>query len=439
LYFVSTIVDRKRLACLASDDKGRTWREYAISDRAFGHRVYSIGAAREITDDGWIVGAFTDVVEGANTYYEPRSGKVYFFRIKARTEDPSNQQYRIETIAGNGKPGDVPEHAARGRDVPVDLPFGVEHGPDGALYVTTVGSHRVLRLDTANGAIASVAGKGRQGYAGDGGPATEATLNEPYEVRFDSQGNMLIVEMRNHLIRRVDAKSGTISTVAGDGVAGDRGDGGPARLARFRDPHSIALDNDDNLYISDLSNHRVRRVDAKSGRIETIAGNGTRGLPEDGGLAKEQPFLTPQGLAIRRNNLWIASVSGHSVWRLELDSGVIHRVAGTGRSGYSGDGGDPLQATFDGPRGIAMSPSGTLYVVEGENNVIRAIDTVAASIRTIAGAGPKRHLYDGDGVLALEAPLWQPHGICVSNDGSLVLSDTINHRVRRLLPARRVP
>jgi hypothetical protein len=439
LYFVATIEDRKRLACLASDDNGRTWREYAISNRAFKHRVYSIGAAREITDDGWIVGTFTDVVEGAKTYYEPNSGNVYFFRIKARTADLSNLKYRIETIAGNGKLGDTPEKGSNAREVPVDYPFGVEYGPDGALYVTTVGSHRVLRLDPENGRITGVAGNGRQGYSGDGGPATEAMLNEPYEVRFDSQGNMLIVEMKNNLIRRVDAGTGIISTVAGDGVDGDRGDGGPARQARFRHPHNIILDEHDNIYISDVLNHRVRRIDAKSGRIETIVGNGKSDFPQDGGLAKEQPLLTPVGIVVHRKKLWIASYRGHMVWRLDFKTGLIHRIAGTGRQGYTGDGGNPLEATFDGPRGITMSPAGVLYVVEGENNIIRAIDTVRGTIRTIAGAGPKRHLYTGDGVPALEAPLWQPHGICLSRNGALVLSDTINHRVRRLLPVRRNP
>ena len=237
LYFVSTIEDRKRLACLASEDNGKTWREYAVSDRAFKNRVYTIGAAHEITDDGWIVGTFTEVGKGAKTYYEPNSGKVYFFRIKARTADRPPREYRIETIAGNGKPGDTPEKGSLARDVPVDDPFGVERGPDAALYVTTVGSHRVLRLDPKTGKITSVAGSGHRGYSGDSGPATKATLNQPYEVRFDSKGNMLIVEMQNHLIRRVDAKSGVISTVAGDGVAGYRGDGGPALRARFRNPH----------------------------------------------------------------------------------------------------------------------------------------------------------------------------------------------------------
>jgi len=162
-------------------------------------------------------------------------------------------------------------------------------------------------------------------------------LNEPYEVRFDSRGNMVIVEMRNHLIRRIDAKSKIISTLAGDGVSGDRGDGGPAKQVRFNNPHSIALDEHDNIYVSDISNHRVRRIDSRTLQIETLAGNGTRGYPEEGGLAKSQPLFTPQGLAVHGGSLWIASFQGHVVWRLELTTGVIRRVAGTGQQGYTGE------------------------------------------------------------------------------------------------------
>ena len=154
-------------------------------------------------------------------------------------------------------------------------------------------------------------------------------------------------------------------------------------------------------------------------------------------MAKEQPFLTPQGLAVRDDNVWIASVSGHSVWRLELRTGLIHRVAGTGRQGHTGDGGDPLQATLDGPRGIALTSTRVLYVAEGENNIIRAIDTVHSSIRTVAGIGREHHVYAGDGIPARDAPLWQPHGVCVGENGSLVVSDTINHRVRLLLQVAR--
>lgn len=343
-------------------------------------------------------------------------------------------RYRIETLAGTGMPGAFPEAGGPAREVPVDLPFGVENGPDGALYVTCVGTHRVLRLDRKSGRLTSVAGSGRRGYAGDGGPATEASLNEPYEVRFDSRGNMLILEMQNHLLRQVSAGRGRISTLAGDGTAGYLGDGGPAREARFRNPHSIILDRQDNIYIADLAHHRVRRIDAATGRIETVLGNGQRGLPQEGGLGREQPFMTPQGLAVEGDSLWVASVSGHSVWRLNLKDGRVCRVAGTGQRGHTGDGGDPLEATFDGPRGMLRSASGTLYLAEGESNVIRAIDPARRRIGTLAGVGADQRLFVEDGVPATTAPIWQPHGICTGERGSLVFSDTRNHRVRVLLP-----
>jgi DNA-binding beta-propeller fold protein YncE len=294
----------------------------------------------------------------------------------------------------------------------------------------------VLRLDRQSGQITSVAGNGRKGYTGDGGPATQASLNEPYEVRFDSRGNMLILDMKNHALRRVDKQSGTITTLAGDGVAGDRGDGGPAGQARFRAPHSITLDSKDNIYVSDLSNHRVRRIDVGSGQIESVVGNGKGALPTEGGKARNEPFLTPQGLAIRGEHLWIASVSGHSLWRMDLKDGTIHRTAGTGKRGHTGDGGPPLNATFDGPRGMIMSPTGILYLAEGENNIVRAIDTGSGSIRTVAGVGPKQTRYAGDGIPATMAPLWQPHGACLSGNDTIILSDTINHRVRLLVPDR---
>jgi hypothetical protein len=343
-------------------------------------------------------------------------------------------RYRIQTIAGTGMPGGFPEGGGPAREVPVDLPFGVEKGPGDALFITCVGTHRVLRLDPGSGRLTSVAGNGRRGYSGDGGPATEAALNEPYEVRFDSRGSMLILEMQNHVLRRVAAGTGRISTLAGDGAAGYRGDGGPAPGARLHDPHSIVVDRHDNIYISDLSNHRVRVIDARTGRIETVLGNGQRALPQEGGLGREQPFLTPQGLVVRGNSLWIASVSGHSVWRLNLKTGRVHRVAGTGRRGHTGDGGDPLDATLDGPRGMMMTASGVLHVAEGENNVIRAVDPGRRLIRTIAGVGPDLHLYGGDGVAATTAPIWQPHGIRAGDRGALIFSDTKNHRVRLLLP-----
>jgi DNA-binding beta-propeller fold protein YncE len=336
----------------------------------------------------------------------------------------------IETVAGDGRPGDITEATAEALRGTVDMPFGVEWGPDQALYVTSVGQHRVLRVDLAKGQMSSVAGSGIKGYAGDGGPAISARLNEPYEVRFDRDGNMYFVEMQNHSIRKVNARTRIISTVAGRPLAGFGGDRGPARGAQFKQPHSIALDAQGNIYVADIGNHRIRRIDATSGNIASIAGNGQLALPEDGSRAEGKPILGPRALAVSGRTLWIALREGNSVWRLDLDSLVIHHVAGTGKPGYSGDGGPAKVATLNGPKGIAATGDGLVYVVDSENQAIRAIDTSSGLIYTVAGGGPTARGYAGDKVPALEAKLDRPHGIGIAPAGGFFLGDTNNHRVR---------
>ncbi len=199
----------------------------------------------------------------------------------------------IETVAGAGGTDNNGDEGT-GPGINVGEPFGVEIGPDGALYITEVHHHRVRRLNLATGRIGTVAGSGQPGYSGDGGSATKARLNEPYEVRFDPQGHMFFVEMQNHVVRRVDAQTGTITTVAGTGVAGFSGDGGPATQATFRQPHSIALDGRGNLYVADIGNHRIRRIQLSTGIVESIAGNDQRKLPVEGQIAKDRPLLGPR-------------------------------------------------------------------------------------------------------------------------------------------------
>jgi DNA-binding beta-propeller fold protein YncE len=283
--------------------------------------------------------------------------------------------------------------------------------------------------------VSTVAGCGRKGYAGDGGPATAAQLNEPYEVRFDPQGNMVFVEMQNHVVRRVDRKTGQISTIAGTGQAGFAGDGGPATKAQFRQPHSIAFDRAGALYIADIGNHRVRRIDPKTGTIQSIAGNGDKRLPRSGSLAVGQPILGPRAVLVDGPWLWIALREGNSVWRLNLDSGLITHVAGSGKKGFTGDGGAPLLATFDGPKGIAVDRQRRVVVMDTENQAVREINADRSLIRTIAGQGPQGRAFSGDSGPAIEAQFDRPHGICTANDGSIYIGDTNNHRVRRLRPA----
>lgn len=334
----------------------------------------------------------------------------------------------ISTIAGTGQPADGGD-SGPALETNIGDPFGVEIGPDGALYICEVKNHRVRRLDLKTNELTTVAGCGQKGYAGDGGPATAAKLSEPYEVRFDKAGNLLLVEMQNHLVRRVDAKTGTISTVAGTGKAGFGGDGGPATAAQFSSPHSIALDQDDNLYIADIANHRIRKVNAQTGVITTIAGNGEKKPPLDGQAAAGKPMIGPRALFIESGTLWIALREGHSVWKMNLADGLLMHVAGTGKRGYD-DNCSAEAATFDGPKGIAVGSDGLVYVVDTENHAIRSLDLAVGAVNTIAGKGPKQAGGAGDGGPATEATLNRPHGICVGPDGTVYIGDTLNHRVR---------
>ncbi|QDU46986.1 Acetyl esterase Axe7A precursor [Symmachiella dynata] len=340
---------------------------------------------------------------------------------------------KISTVAGTGKPDN---NVSQGRSDGVNIgqPFGVELGPDGALYITEVLNHRVWRLDRKTKKLTVVAGNGQKGYSGDGGPATEAMLNEPYEVRFDADGNMFFVEMQNHLIRRVDAKTGIISTVAGTGQQGYAGDGGPAIKAQFSRPHSIALDDNGGLYVADIGNHRIRRIDLKTGIVDSIAGNGEKTLPTDGAAVKGQPILGPRALDIDGQTMWIALREGHSIWKLDLASGKIQHIAGTGKKGFSGDNGPALEATFNGPKGIAVGSNGDVFVCDTENQVIRKIDPQTGMIATVAGAGPDVAKYNGDNRPALTAGLARPHGICVSPSDEIFIGDTLSHRVREVQP-----
>jgi hypothetical protein len=352
-------------------------------------------------------------------------------RVRAQPIAPL--RLSIETVAGNGQGGALRQGGGLAREVSVDQPFGVEVGPGGALYMTSVGQHQVLRLDPQTHTLTVVAGTGDKGYSGDGGPARDARLNEPYEVRFDRDGNMYFVEMQNHLIRRV-AVDGTIATVAGNGQPGYAGDGGSAAAAQFRQPHSIALDANNNLYVADIGNHRIRQINLTTGTITSIAGNGQREIPRDGASAKDHPIFGPRALSIVGRTMWIALREGHSVWRLDLDSLTLNHVAGTGKQGYSGTEGPAAAATFNGPKGIAATPDGMVHVVDSENQVIRRIDTTAGRVVTIAGGGPQARGYGGDGGPALSAKLDRPHGIAVAPDGRVYIGDTNNHRVRWIHP-----
>jgi sugar lactone lactonase YvrE len=333
----------------------------------------------------------------------------------------------VVTIAGTGV-GGFSGDGGPGTQAQVNNPYGLTIGPDGALYFCEIGNHRVRRLDLASGVISTVAGSGQKGYAGDGGPALSAAMNEPYEVRFDRDGNMFFAEMQNHVVRRVDARTHVISTVAGTGTAGFGGDGGPANQAQLRQPHSIAFDAEGRLLICDIGNHRIRRVDLKSGKIETWAGTGGRGPTPDGAPIAGTPLNGPRAITSDpEGNLYLVLREGNAVYRIDPRAGKIYHVAGTGESGYTGDGGPARLAKLSGPKGIAWAPDGSLYLADTESHTIRRVDLKSGVITTVVGTGQRGDGPDGD---AKACKLSRPHGIYVSKAGAVFIADSESHRVR---------
>jgi len=333
------------------------------------------------------------------------------------------------TIAGTGTAG-FSGDGGPGTKAEINNPYGLVIGPDGGLYFCEIGNHRVRRLDLKTNVISTVAGSGQKGYAGDGGPALAAAMNEPYEVRFDRVGNMFFAEMQNHVVRRVDAKTKTISTVAGTGVAGFEGDGGPAVKAQLRQPHSIAFDPQGRLLICDIGNHRIRRVDLESGLIETWGGTGERKPTPDGAPIKGTPLNGPRAITVDPDgNLYLVLREGNAVYRMDPKAGKIFHVAGTGLTGYDGDGGPAKLARLSGPKGVAWAPGGSLYLADTESHTIRRIDLKSGIITTVIGTGQRGDGPDGD---ARKCQLSRPHGIFVSGAGAVYVADSESHRVRTL-------
>ncbi|GAB4146932.1 MAG: hypothetical protein Tsb009_19880 [Planctomycetaceae bacterium] len=340
----------------------------------------------------------------------------------------------VATLAGTGKDAYFGDGGSAKR-AGVGGPFGVVVGPDGAVYVCETTNHVIRRIDRKTGQISTVAGSGLKGYSGDGGPAIKARLNEPYEIRFDQKGHMFFVEMRNHIVRRVDAKTGIISTVAGTGKRGFSGDGGPATKATLSVPHSIALDNAGNLYICDIGNHRIRIVNLKTNRIETFSGTGQKRKTPDGAKLKGTPLNGPRALDFDgKSNLFLALREGNAVYRIDLKSQTLHHLAGTGKKGYAGDGGPAKRAILSGPKGIAIGPEGDVYLADTESHTIRVIRRKTGIIETLVGDGKRG---DGPDGKPRTCRLNRPHGVFVDQNGTVYIGDSSNHRVRVYSPGKR--
>ncbi len=331
----------------------------------------------------------------------------------------------ITTVAGAGERGDGgPATKAR-----LDSPSDVTVDGAGNLFIADWGAGRIRKVDTA-GVITTVAGTGERGFSGAGGPAPAARLRSPSDVAVDGAGNLFIADTSNQRIRKVDT-SGVITTVAGTGGYGFSGDGGPATAARLAFPGGVAVDGAGNLFIADTSNQRIRKVDM-AGVITTVAGTGERGFSGDGGPAPAAGLAVPEGVAVDgAGNLFIADTSNQRIRKVDT-AGVITTVAGTGRFGFSGDGGPAAAARLAFPRGVAVDGAGNLFIADWGNNQIRKVDT-SGVITTVAGTGTSG--FSGDGGPATAARLDRPVGVAVGGAGNLFIADSGNHLIRILTPA----
>jgi DNA-binding beta-propeller fold protein YncE len=342
-------------------------------------------------------------------------------------DSANGAEWTITTVVGTGEQGrdgdGGPALAAR-----LNNPFDVAFDADGNMIFSDTFNHRICRVDARTQRISTIAGTLERGFSGDGGPAIEAQLNEPYGVIVDREGAVYFADRLNGRVRKIDP-AGTITTVAGDGGGAFSGDGGPAAASGLKEPNGLALDSAQrHLFVTDVADHRVRVIDLHTNLIATFAGNGEARHDGDGGPATQAGVFGARAVAVAPDgSVYVMERQGSSI--RHISDGIIQTVAGTGARGYAGDGGDARVAVFAAPKEMALDPAGNIFVVDTENHAIRMIDARTWIVRTIAGGTPGPH---GDGGPATQAGLARPHGAAVGPDGALYIGDSENHRIRRL-------
>ena len=387
----------------------------------------------------------------------------------------------IGTIAGNGESGHAGDDGSA-IEACLNEPKGLAWRPDGILYIADAENHVIRKVDLASGLITTVAGRpekgnetggpagtqapaededpfadppagkadkfvqlsdlsgtvryvvgtGRSGrFGGDGGPAVQATLNFPGAVAVDRQGHLYIADTMNHRVRKVDAASGVISTIAGTGQHRFSGDGGPAIAAALNEPAALAVDERGNLYIADQSNNRVRKVDVSTGLIATVAGTGDTGYTGDGMPAIEAGISGPSGLAIGPDgDLYVADTFSGRIRRVDPATGIISTVAGDGGEYRFSGLPNEFSTSLSRPYGIALDAAGNLLITDSDSHLIRRWDRRKKIITRLAGSGQAG--FGGDGGDPLSGSLNYPFGVLVDGAGNVYIADTFNHRIRMI-------
>jgi YD repeat-containing protein len=340
----------------------------------------------------------------------------------------NDEIYVITTIAGS----DVPGYSGDGGSAlaaKLSNPFGVAVDQSRNIYIADSYNNRIRKID-ANGIITTIAGAGPRGYSGDGGLAIMAKLDTPLGVTVDQNGNIYFADGYNQRIRKVDT-NGIITTIAGTGVAGFSGDGGLATAAQMNSPEGVAVDQSGNIYVADTLNYRVCKIDS-NGIMTTIAGTDYYGYSGDGGPATAARLFYPMSVTVDQSgNIYIADWGENRIRKIDL-SGIITTIVGTGVYGYSGDGGPATSAQLSSPSSVAVDQNGNIYVADMYNARIRKIDANGI-ITTVVGTGVSG--YNGDNIRSTAAMLNQPMSVTVDHNGDIYISDSRNHRIRKVMAA----
>jgi trimeric autotransporter adhesin len=366
----------------------------------------------------------------------------FFFVVACSESDlePSVDPGNITTMAGIA--GEFDYDGDGGPALSANLGFitGISVDQSGNIYFVDGAANVVRKVDRSSGIISTVAGTflgfnvvDPTPFKGDGGPATEAHLNVPYGVAVDAVGNIYITDNGNSVVRKVTISTGKISTIAGKpGIFGYSGDGGLATSAELSNPYDVAVDKNNNVYIVDSQNFAIRKIDAVTGIITTIAGSGpdNQGYAGDSGPAINAKLNSPQGIAVdHASNIYIADSGNHALRKVDSSTGKISTLAGTGARGYDGDGKQATMAKLNGPSRVAVDNAGDIYIADQGSHLIRKIITATGIIHTLAGTAGIAG-YSGDGGPAVEAKLSYPHGVAVDADGNVFITESGNSVIR---------
>jgi gliding motility-associated-like protein len=320
----------------------------------------------------------------------------------------------------------------------ITYPKGVCMDADNVYFTV---SNAVRRISLNDGLIWTVAGSDTYGHAGDGGPGINAQFQSTYDVCKDAFNNLYVTEWGGHYIRKIAANSGVVTTIAGTGAGGYSGDGGPATAAMINRPQGIYCDAAGNIYFADTYNSRVRKITVATGIITTVAGNGTTSHSGDGGLAVNAGTPYPVDVSIDgAGNIYFIEVFSSNTCRvrkIQLATGIVTTVAGMSSYAHSGDGGPATSASLFDPTGLYVDGPGNIYISQYDDSRIRKVDVNTGIINTIAGTGINS--FSGDGWKAINATMNRPLGLTMAPNGDIYVADNSNHRIRKISADMSVP